>query len=119
FGGLFPSLPHIKAGTLRALAVTTSMRSEVLPQVPAVSEFVPGYEASSVFGVCAPKNTPAEIVAKLNGEINAALADPGIKARLAEMGGNVFPNSPADYGKLIAYEIEKWGRVIKFANIKV
>ena len=90
----------------------------MLPDVPTVSEFIPGYEASSVYGVGAPKNTPAEIVNKLNKEINAALADPKIKARFAALGGTVLRGSPADFGKLIADETEKWGKVIRAANIK-
>ena len=118
FDNLQPSLPHIKAGTLRALAVTTATRSEALPDLPTVADFVPGYEASTWNGVCAPKNTPAEIVDKLNREINAGLADPTIKARLAEMGAWPLPGSPADCGKLIAQEIEKWAKVIRAGNIK-
>ena len=98
--------------------MTTATRSEVLPDVPTVGEFVPGYEASAWYGVGAPKNTPAEIIDKLNREINAALADPKIKARLADLGGTVLPRSPADFGKLIADETEKWGKVIRTANIK-
>ena len=112
------SIEYIKAGKLRALAVTTATRSEALPDIPTVGEFVPGYEASAWFGVGAPKNTPAEIVDKLNKEINAALADPKIKARLADLGGTVLAGSPADFGKLIADETEKWGKVIRAANIK-
>ena len=112
------SIEHIRAGKLRALAVTTATRSEVLPDVPTVGDFVPGFEASSWFGVGAPKNTPAEIVDKLNKEINAGLADPKMKARLADMGGTVLPGSPADFGKLIADETEKWAKVIRAANIK-
>ena len=112
------SIEYIKAGKLRALAVTTATRSEALPDVPTVGEFVPGYEASSWYGVGAPKNTPAEIVDKLNKEINAALADPKIKARLADLGGTALAGSPADFGKLIADETEKWGKVIRAANIK-
>ncbi len=118
FVNLAPSIEYIAAGKLRALAVTTATRSEVLPDIPAVGEFVPGYEASSVFGLGAPRNTPAEIVDKLNKEINAGLADPKFKARLAELDGTVLGGSPADFGKLIADETEKWGKVIKFANIK-
>ena len=118
FDNLQPSLPHIKAGTLRALAVTTTTRSEALPDLPTVSDFVPGYEASTWNGVCAPGNTPAEIVDLLNREINAGLADPNIKARLADMGAWALPGSPADCGKLIADEIEKWGKVIRAGNIK-
>ena len=109
---------HIKAGRLRALAVTTATRSEMLPGIPTVGEFVPGYEASQWFGIGAPKNTPAEIVDQLNKEINAALADPNLKARLAESGGMVLAGSPADFGKLVAEETEKWAKVVKFANIK-
>ena len=112
------SIEHIRAGKLRALAVTTATRSEALPDIPTVGDFVPGYEASTWFGVGAPKNTPAEIVDKLNREINAGLADPKIKARLADLGGDVACGSPADFGKLIADETEKWGKVIRAANIK-
>ena len=112
------SIEHIRAGKLRALAVTTATRSEGLPDIPTVGEFVPGYEASIWCGVGAPKNTPAEIVDKLNKEINAGLADPKIKARLADLGGTVLAGSPADFGKLIAEETEKWGKVVKFAGIK-
>ena len=118
FDNLQPSLPHIKAGTLRALAVTTTTRSEALPDLPTVGDFVPGYEASTWNGVCAPGNTPAEIVDLLNREINAGLADPNIKARLADMGASALPRSPADCGKLIAAEIEKSGKVIRAGNIK-
>jgi tripartite-type tricarboxylate transporter receptor subunit TctC len=118
FDNLQPSLPHIKAGTLRALAVTTATRSEALPNLPTVGDFVPGYEASTWNGVCAPKNTPVEIVDMLNREINAGLADPKMKARLAEMGAWVVPGSPADSGKLITDEIEKWRKVIHTGNIK-
>jgi tripartite-type tricarboxylate transporter receptor subunit TctC len=118
FEPLATSIEHIRAGKLRALAVTTATRSEALPDVPTVSEFVPGYEASGWFGVGAPKATPAEIVEKLNKEINAALADPKIKVRLADLGGDVLAVSPADFGKLIAEETEKWGKVIRAANIK-
>ena len=112
------SLEYIRAGKLRALAVTTATRSEVLPDIPTVSEFVPGYEASNWYGVGAPKNTPAEIVEKLNKEINAALADPEMKTRLVDLGGTVLPGSPAQFAKLIADETEKWAKVIKFAGLK-
>ena len=112
------SIAHIRAGTIRALAVTTAARSQVLPDLPSVSEFVPGYEASAVWGLGGPRNTPAEIVDKLNKEINAALADPTLKARLTDMGISVLAGSPADFGKLLADETEKWGRVVKFADIK-
>jgi tripartite-type tricarboxylate transporter receptor subunit TctC len=112
------SIAHIRAGTIRALAVTTAARSPVLPDLPSVSEFVPRYEASAVWGLGGPRNTPAEIVDKLNKEINAALADPTLKARLTDMGISVLAGSPADFGKLLADETEKWGRVVKFADIK-
>ena len=112
------SIEQIRAGKLRALAVTTAMRSDVLPDIPTVAEFVPGYEASSVYGFGAPKNTPAEIVGRLNKEINACLADQRIKARFADLGGTVLPGSPGDFGTLIAAETEKWGKVIRFAGIK-
>jgi tripartite-type tricarboxylate transporter receptor subunit TctC len=112
------SIEYIKAGRLRALAVTTATRSEVLPDVPTVGEFVPGYEASQWYGVGAPKNTPAEIVEELNKEINAGLAAPKLKARLADLGGIPIAGSPADFGKFIAEETEKWGKVIRAANIK-
>jgi len=112
------SVEYIRAGRLRALAVTTATRSEALPDTPTMSEFIPGYEASGFYGLAAPKNTPAEIVDKLNNEINAALADPKMKAQLAEFGGVPMPMTPADFGRLIADETEKWAKVIKFASIK-
>ncbi len=118
FDNLQPSIPHIKADKLRALAVTTATRSDALPDLPTVADFVPGYEASTWNGVCAPKNTPPEIVERLNREINAGLADPRIKARLAEAGAWVIPGTPEDYHKVIAGEIEKWGKVIRAINIK-
>ena len=118
FGSIPPSVEHIRAGKLRALAVTNATRSEALPDIPTVSDFVPGYEASAWYGIGAPRNTPAEIVDKLNKEINAALSDPKIKTRLADLGGTVLSGSPADFGKLIADETEKWGKVIRAANIK-
>jgi tripartite-type tricarboxylate transporter receptor subunit TctC len=118
FGPITASIEHIKAGRLRALAVTTATRSEVLPDIPTVAEFVPGYEASTWYGVGAPKGTSAEIVDKLNREFNAGLADPKIKARLADLGGVPMPMTPADFGKFIAEETEKGAKVIKFANIK-
>jgi tripartite-type tricarboxylate transporter receptor subunit TctC len=108
----------IRAGRLRGLAVTTATRSPALPDIPTVGEFVPGYETSNWQGLGAPKNTPAEILDKLNKEINAALADPSIKARFSDLGGTVLPGSPADFGKLIAEETEKWGKVIRAAGIK-
>ena len=112
------SIEHIRAGKVRPLAITSVTRSEALPDVPTVSEFVPGYEAGFWFGVGAPKATPAEIVDKLNKEINAALADPNMKARLVELGGMVLAGSPADFGKLIAEDVDKWGQVIRAANVK-
>ena len=118
FDPVVSSIAHIRAGKLRPLAVTTSMRSEALPDIPTVGEFLPGYEVSVWFGVGAPKNTPTEIVDRLNKDINAGLADPKIKEQLADLGGTVLPGSPADFGKLIADETEKWGKVIRAANIK-
>src|SRR5262249_34610390 len=113
-----PAGDYISTGRLRALAVTTATRSAELPDVPTVGEFVPGYEASAWYGIGAPKGTPAEIAGMLNREINAALADATIKARLADFGGAAIPGSPADFGRLLAEEIEKWGKVIRFAGIK-
>jgi tripartite-type tricarboxylate transporter receptor subunit TctC len=118
FDNMASSIEHIRAGKLRPLAVTTTMRSETLPDVPTVSEFVPGYEVSNWFGVGAPKATPAEILDRLNKEINASLADPKLRARLADLGGTPLVGSPADFGKLIAAETEKWAKVIRAANIK-
>ncbi|HYT15054.1 MAG TPA: tripartite tricarboxylate transporter substrate binding protein, partial [Burkholderiales bacterium] len=118
FLGPVGSIEYVRAGKLRALAVTTATRSDALPEIPTVGEFVPGYESSSWFGVGAPKNTPAEIVERLNKEINAALADPKMKARFADMGATVFASSPADFGGLMAEETEKWAKVVKFAGIK-
>jgi tripartite-type tricarboxylate transporter receptor subunit TctC len=118
FGDLPSSIEQIRAGKLRALAVTTAMRLEALPGVPTVSEFVPDYEATTWFGIGAPKATPVEIIVKLNSEINAALADPRMKERLNELGGEVLAGTPAEFGKFIADETEKWATVIKFANIK-
>jgi tripartite-type tricarboxylate transporter receptor subunit TctC len=118
FGTTASSLEYVIAGKLRALAVTIERRLDALPDIPTVGEFVPGYEASQWYGIGAPKNTPAEIVDRLNKEINAALADPKIKARLADLGGTPLVGSPADFGKLIAEETEKWGKVIRAANIK-
>ena len=118
FPGTVSSIEYIRAGRLRALAVTTATRSDALPAIPTVAEFVPGYEASVWFGIGAPKNTPVEIVEKLNKEINAGLTDAKLKARLADLGGTVLAGSPADFGKLIADETEKWAKVIKFAGIK-
>ena|SRR5262245_8767185 len=118
FAGIPSSIQYIRAGTLRALALTTQARSEVLPDIPTLSDVLPGYEASFWAGFCAPKNTAAEIVNKLNNEINAGLADPKIKARLADLAATPLPGSPADFGRLIADESEKWGKVVKFAGIK-
>jgi tripartite-type tricarboxylate transporter receptor subunit TctC len=118
FDPVVSSIAHIRAGKLRPLAVTTSMRSEALPDIPTVGEFVPGYEVIVWFGLGAPKATPAEIVEKLNKEINAGLADPKIKARLADLGAGPLALSPAEFGKFIADETEKWAKVIKFAGIK-
>jgi tripartite-type tricarboxylate transporter receptor subunit TctC len=117
FNSLPASIGYIKADRLRALAVTTATRAELLPDIPTISEFFPGYEASQWYGLGVPTNTPAEIVDKLNNEVNAALADPKMKARLADLGG-VAPGSPAEFGKLIAEETEKWAKVVKFAGIK-
>jgi tripartite-type tricarboxylate transporter receptor subunit TctC len=118
FDPINSSSEYIRAGKLRALAVTTANRSEAFPDIPTVGDSVPGYEASAFFGVGAPKNTPAELVDKLNTQINAGLADPKLKARLADLGGAVLPGSPADFGKLIAEETAKWAKVVKFAGIK-
>ena len=118
FVAITSSIEYIKAGRLRALGVTTTTRSEALPDVPTTADFVPGYEDSNWWGFGAPKATPAAIVDKLNRETNAALADPRIKARLAELGGTVLAGSPANFAKLIAAETEKLGKVVKFAGIK-
>ena len=118
FGSTSLTIEQIRAGKLRPLAVTTATRWEGLPDVPTVGDFVPGYEASAVFGLGAPKKTSDEIIDKLNEEINAGLADPKLKARLADLGGTVLVGSPADFGKLITDDTEKWGKVIKFADIK-
>ena len=118
FAPLSPAIQHIRAGTLRALAVTTAARSDIFPDVPAVSEFVQGYEASSWYGICAPNNTPAEIIDRLNSEINAGLAEPRTKARIADLGGIILSGSPADFGNLLANETDKWAKVIKFASIR-
>jgi tripartite-type tricarboxylate transporter receptor subunit TctC len=118
FDNLPGSLEFVRTGKLRGLAVTTTVRSPVLPDLPTVAETVPGFEASGWYGIGAPKNTPAEIIDKLNKEINAALADAKMKARLADMGGILMPGSAAEFGKLIADETEKWGKVIRAANVK-
>jgi tripartite-type tricarboxylate transporter receptor subunit TctC len=118
FGPLLSSIGYVRAGNLRALAVTTTTRSPVLPDIPALSETLPGYEASSWYGIGAPKNTPAEIIKRLNTQVNASLADANFQARLANLGATVLPGSPADFGKLISDETKKWGKVIVAANIK-
>jgi tripartite-type tricarboxylate transporter receptor subunit TctC len=112
------AMEYVKAGKLRALAVTSTRRSELLPDVPTVAEFVPGYEASQWYGVGAPKGTPADVIAKLNSEINAALADPKLKARLSDLGAELTPMTSAEFGKLIADETEKWAKVVRSANLK-
>jgi tripartite-type tricarboxylate transporter receptor subunit TctC len=119
FTEMATSLGHIKAGKLRALAVTTATRSEALPDTPTLGELIPGFEASQWIGLVAPKDTPTTIIEKLNTEINAALDDPMVNARFADLGGIVLPGSPADFGKLIRDETEKWAKVIRAANIKV
>jgi tripartite-type tricarboxylate transporter receptor subunit TctC len=118
FSPMPAAIEYIKAGKLRALAVTTAVRSEALPEIPTLGEFVPGYEASIWLGIGAPKATPAEIVNKLNKKINVALADANMKARLADLGGTVLPGSPVDFGKFVGAETEKWAKVIKSAGIK-
>jgi tripartite-type tricarboxylate transporter receptor subunit TctC len=118
FDLIIGSIEHIRAGRLRALAVTTATRSAALPDIPTVGEFVPGYEASGWYGVCVPKATPIEILDKLNREINAGLADPKINARIADLGAEPMPTTPAEFGKFIADETEKWAKVIRAANIK-
>jgi tripartite-type tricarboxylate transporter receptor subunit TctC len=119
---LFATTPgtteYVRTGKLRALAVTTASRAKVLPDLPTVADFLPGYEASQWYGVGVPKSTPAEIIDKLNKEINAALADPGMKARFADIGGEALAGSPADFGRLIAEETEKWAKVVRAANMK-
>jgi tripartite-type tricarboxylate transporter receptor subunit TctC len=118
FDVMASSIPHIRAGRLRALAVTTATRSELLPDIPTVGEFVPGYEASAWVGLGAPRGTSADVIAKLNTEINAALADAKMKARLTDLGGTVLAGSTADFGKFIADETEKWAKVVKFSGAK-
>ena len=118
FEGFPASIGHVRAGALRTLAVTTAGRSPELPDIPSMAEFLPGYEASGWIGLCAPRNTPVEVIEKLNREVNAGLADPGITTKLAEFGGVALPGSPAEFGKLIADETEKWGKVIRTADIK-
>jgi tripartite-type tricarboxylate transporter receptor subunit TctC len=118
FDNIPTSIEYIRAGKLRPLAVTGAARSALLPDVPTVADFLPGYEASAWYGVGAPKNTPAEVIARLNAEINAGLADPKLKARFAEVGAETMPMTPSGFGKFIADETEKWGKVVKFAGIK-
>jgi tripartite-type tricarboxylate transporter receptor subunit TctC len=118
FDNLPASIENIRAGKVRPLAVTTSMRSSALPDIPTVGDYVPGYEASPWWGVGAPKNTPPEIVEKLNREINAALADPRINARLIELGASALTGSPADFGRHLANESEKWAKVVKFVGAR-
>ena len=118
FDGISASLDHVRSGRLRALGVTTAQRADVLPDIPAIAESVPGYEANGWYGIGVPKNVPAEVVDKLNREINASLADPKLKTRLAEIGYATTGSSPAEFGSMIAREIEKWAKVIKFAGIK-
>jgi tripartite-type tricarboxylate transporter receptor subunit TctC len=118
FSSLPSSAGYVRTGKLRALGVTAATRSETLPDVPAIGDFLPGYEASAITGLGAPRSTPADIIKTLNKEVNAGLADPRIKTRLAELGGTPLPGSPADFGKLIADETEKWGKVGKFVGIK-
>jgi tripartite-type tricarboxylate transporter receptor subunit TctC len=118
FGIIASSMEYIRAGKLRPLAVSTAMRVDTLPDVPTVGDFLPGYEASDWYGICAPRGTPAEIIDRLNAQINAGLADPKLKARLADLGGTALPGSPATFGKLIADETEKWGKVVRAAHMK-
>jgi tripartite-type tricarboxylate transporter receptor subunit TctC len=118
FAGMPESIEYIRAGRVRALAVTSTTRAEALPDLPAIAEFIPGYESNLWFGVGAPSRTPAGIIDRLNQEINAGLADAKIKARYAELGSTVFPTSPGDFGKHFVEETEKWARVVKFAGVK-
>jgi len=118
FGSLPASIQHLRAGKLRALGVTTTTRAEALPDVPVLADFVPGYEASTWYGIGAPKNTPAHVILRLNSEINAGLGDPVLRTRLAELGGIAIAGSPGDLGKIVAEDTEKWGKVILAANIK-
>jgi tripartite-type tricarboxylate transporter receptor subunit TctC len=118
FGTMPAVIAFIKSGKLRALAVTTATRSDELPDVPTIAEFVPGYEASQWYGIGAPRNTPAAVIERLNRETNAVLAEPGMKARLAELGASVLSGSPADFGKLIVEEPAKWAKVVKLSGAK-
>ena len=119
FDNLPSSIELIRSGKVRALAVTTRERSELLPDVPTVDDFLPGYEASAWYGVGAPRDTPAEIVERLNKELNAAFADPRTKARIAELGGTPLPGSPADFNRFVAKEVEKWSKVVEFSGAKI
>jgi tripartite-type tricarboxylate transporter receptor subunit TctC len=118
FGPMPASIEHIKTGRLRALAVTTATRSDAMPELPTIGESLPGYEASTWYGIGAPRNTPSAIIERLNKETNASLVDPKLKARLDVLGGTPFSGSPADFGKFIAEETERWGKVVKFAGLK-
>jgi tripartite-type tricarboxylate transporter receptor subunit TctC len=118
FATVGSSIQYIRAGQLRALAITSATRSEALPEVPPLADFLPGYEASSWNGLCAPKNTPAEVIGRLNKEINTALSDPKIKARFIELGGPAIGGSPADFARIIAEDTERWAKVIKFSGAK-
>jgi tripartite-type tricarboxylate transporter receptor subunit TctC len=118
FGVLPSTLPYIRSGQLRALGVTTTQRQDVLPGVPAIDEFLPGFEASGWYGIAAPKDTPLEIVDRLNKEINGGLADPRTKQRLADLGCLLFAGSPADFAKFVAVEIERWTKVVQAAGLK-
>jgi tripartite-type tricarboxylate transporter receptor subunit TctC len=118
FNTLPTSIGYLRSGRLRALAVSSTTPEEVLPNVPTIAEFVPGYEASSWYGLAAPKNTPAEIVAMLNNAVNAGLTDPKLEMQLADQGATVFPCSPADFGQFVAAETDKWGKVVRFAGLR-
>jgi len=118
FDNMTSSVEHVRSGKLRGLAVTTAARSEALPDLPIVGDFVPGYESSGIYGIGAPKDTPPDIIGRLNREINAAIADPRIKARLSDLGGIVVTGTPVDFGKILAEEVEKWGKVVKFSGAK-
>jgi len=118
FDNIPTSAEHIKAGKLRGLAVTSAARSDVLPDLPTVADVLPGYEASAWYGLGAPKGTPAEFIDKVNTAMNAVLADPKSQARFADLGASLLPGSPAEFGKLVADETEKWGKVVKFAGVK-